>query len=273
MKKWKLPSFIKKPAIFILSKLGHKEVSVKGISNTVREAVYTRVGLENGSMREHWTEKALKKIPAGKRILDAGAGQLRFRQACSHLHYTSQDIGTYDGKGTGEGVQVGSWDNSKLDIVCDIVNIPVKDQSYDAILCTEVFEHISEPAKAVKEFSRILVAGGTLIITAPFCSLTHFAPYYFANGYSKYWYQKILPEYGFEIREITPNGNFFEYLGQEIRNIKANGQRYAKINSKYQILLKISELIMLRVLARFSKNDIGSNELLCFGLLIKAVKK
>jgi Methylase involved in ubiquinone/menaquinone biosynthesis len=52
-------------------------------------------------------------------------------------------------------LQTGPWDNSKLDIVSDILSIPLPDHSVDAIMCTEVLEHIPDPLGAIKEFSRL----------------------------------------------------------------------------------------------------------------------
>lgn len=264
---------IKKPIILILETLGFKDVSKDGIVTTLRNAIFTKAGRENGPIRELWVEETLRKIPAGKSILDAGAGELKYKVFCNHLKYTSQDLGKYDGHGTGEGIQVGNWDNSKLDIISDIIKIPVPDKSFDVVLCAEVLEHISEPALAIKEFSRIIRAGGKVIITAPFCSLTHFAPFYFANGYSKYWYEKVLAEHGFVIEEIFFNGNFFKYLAQEIRNIKTMASRYSKVDTKWWICFRLAEIIMLQALSRLSKKDRGSQELLCFGLHVVARKK
>ena len=68
---------------------------------------------------------------------------------------------------------------------------PVKNNEFDHILCIEVLEHLPNPTEAIYEFSRILNVGGTLILTAPFNSLTHYAPFYFYNGFSKYYYSKI----------------------------------------------------------------------------------
>ena len=131
----------------------------------------------NQQNREIWLEEALKKIPTGSRILDAGAGELRYKEFCEHLNYVSQDFAQYNGEGDSKGLQTGTWDQTKLDIISDITEIPELDDSFDAIMCVEVFEHLPDPTLAIKEFARLLKSGGTLIITAPFCSLTHFAPY------------------------------------------------------------------------------------------------
>ena len=94
--------------------------------------------------------RTLARLPAGTRLLDAGAGTQRYRSFCSHLHYVSQDFCEYKGKGDGIGMQTGSWDTTKIDIVSDIVAIPEENGSFGAVLCTEVLEHIPDPIKALK---------------------------------------------------------------------------------------------------------------------------
>ena len=224
------------------------------------------VGMDNAPAKEAWLEKTLKTLPAGAKILDVGAGELAYKKFCNHLDYTSQDFGEYDGK----SYKTGTWDTSQVDIRSDITSVPVPDGSFDAIMCVEVFEHISEPAKAVREFSRILKSGGTLITTVPFCSTTHQEPYYFANGYSKYWYEKILPEYGFEIKELTHNGNLFSWAAGLMRGMRARAERYSSGATLYQrLIIKL----MLAVLNAWEEDDRGSEELLCFGIYVVAQKK
>ncbi len=230
-------------------------------------------GTKNKKTRELWLERVLKEVLAGKKILDAGAGELQYKKYCNHLDYVSQDFGQYDGVGNEEGLQTNKWDNSKLDIVSDITKIPVDDNSFDAVMCVEVLEHIVEPAKAVKEFSRILKKGGKLVLTAPFCSLTHFAPHYYANGYSKYWYERVLDRNNFLIKEIEFNGNYFEYLAQEIRRIPGIEQKYTKLNVANKFLYKKSMQKTLELLNVLSSASTNSEELLCFGLCVLAEKK
>lgn len=229
-----------------------------------------KVGTLNEANRIAWVKKALKKIPQGSKILDAGAGEQQFKKFCTHLRYISQDFAQYDGKGNRRGLQIGTWEYGKLDIISDITSIPWPDKSFDAILCTEVFEHLPDPLSAVKEFSRLLKKRGYLILTAPFCSLTHFSPYHFCTGFNRYFYQTHLLRLGFKIVEMKANGNYFEYLAQEIRRIPEVLKLYTK--QKQNIYYSISRLILLKFLDKLSKNDRGSSELLNFGYHVFAQK-
>jgi ubiquinone/menaquinone biosynthesis C-methylase UbiE len=227
------------------------------------------IGTQNEETRLNWLQETLKKIPSGSRILDAGAGELAQKKYCTHLEYVSQDFAQYDGKGNNAGLQMQNWDNSKLDIVSDITDIPEPDASFNAIMCIEVFEHLPEPIAAIKEFSRLLKKNGTLILTAPFCSLTHFAPYHFYSGFNRYFYEKHLAENGFEIGEITPNGDYFEYLAQELRRIPEVAIKYSRYKNRK---LNQSINVLLHLLQQMSDVGDSSSELLCFGYNIRAKK-
>jgi len=229
-----------------------------------------KIGTTNESVRVQWIKETLKKIPAGSSILDAGAGEGQFKKFCDHLKYTSQDFGQYDGSGD-TGLQTGTWDNSRLDIISDITSIPRPDDSFDVIMFPDVFEHIPNPQLAIREFTRLLKPNGYLLITAPFASLTHFAPYHFATGFNRYFYEYHLNENGYDILEMQMNGNFFEYVAQELRRIKTIGKRYT--SQKVTLLDKIFIHLPLWTLQKLSKADKGSGELLCFGIHVFARKK
>ena len=228
-------------------------------------------GTKNESNRVSWIKHTLGNIKKGSRLLDAGAGEQQFKKYCSHLDYVAQDFGQYDGSGDNSALQTGSWDQSKLDIISDITSIPELDNSFDAILCTEVFEHLPDPLAAIAEFSRLLKRGGKLIITAPFCSLTHFAPYHFASGFNRYFYETHLPSNGLTIEELTENGNYFEYIAQEVRRIPDIANRYTKCQPNFfeRLAIKTS----LKMLERFSRDNQGSEVLLCYGFHVLATKQ
>lgn len=228
------------------------------------------VGTKNASTREQWVKNELAKIKRGKKILDAGAGEQIYKPFCHHLHYFSQDFNQYDGKGDRREKQTGSWDNSKTDIISDITSIPKPNGYFDVILCTEVLEHVPNPLAGFSEFHRLLKKGGKLILTAPFCSLTHFSPYHFYTGFTKYFYEKELTAAGFQIDKIYPNGNYFEYLAQEIWRLPAVTKQYAR--SKFNKIDSLILYLILRKLQGLSTKGEKSSELLCFGYQLVATK-
>lgn len=231
----------------------------------------TTVGTLNEITRVNWLEETLKKIPKGSTILDAGAGEQQFKKFCAHLQYVSQDFAQYIPDNTNAGLQMEIWNYGKLDIISDIASIPVENGSFDAIMCTEVFEHIINPIEAITEFSRILKKEGYLVLTAPFCSLTHFAPYHFYSGFNSFFYETELDKNGFEIIELKPNGNYFEYLAQEINRLPSIAKKYSKKILDKSETDSIRQLKIL--LQNLSDNDSNSSELLCFGYHILARKK
>lgn len=238
---------------------------------TVLKVLVGDIGLNNQQNRLRWLEHTLPQIPSGARILDAGAGSQQYRNLCSHLVYVSQDLAEYDGLGDGKGLQTGDSDYGKLDIISDITHVPEPDSSFDAIMCTEVLEHIPSAEAAIAEFARLLKPGGHLILTAPFCSLTHYAPYHFVTGFNRYFYERLLPETGFQVVEIQRNGTFFDYVAQEILRLDSVGKKYS--GSGLNLLEKGGVLIMLLALKRLRARDGDSGELLCYGYHVHAIRK
>ena len=156
----------------------------------------------NRLRRDKWMMRHANNIPSGSKVLDVGAGGCPYKSLFSHCEYFSHDFvqlspeQIQDQKGYG-----------KIDFVSDILDIPVPDNSYDIILCTEVIEHVPDPIAVIKEISRILKPGGTLLITAPLQSGLHQEPYHFYGGFTKYWYRKFLVENNFSEINIEPNGS------------------------------------------------------------------
>ena len=52
-------------------------------------------------------------------------------------------------------------------VVCDIQNMPFKDNSVDIVVCTETLEHVPDMQRAINECYRILKESGYIFISYP----------------------------------------------------------------------------------------------------------
>lgn len=69
------------------------------------------------------------------------------------------------------------------DIVGDIHQMPLTDNSVDAIICIAVLEHVEEPQQAIREIYRVLKPGGYCFIHVPFLYYYHPMPGYYQDFY------------------------------------------------------------------------------------------
>jgi len=214
-------------------------------------------------------EVVRKEVQLGSKILDVGAGTVRYKKYFPDCIYLTQDFKQYEDPS-------GNFQYGTIDYVSDIIDIPVEDNSFDVIICTEVFEHIPRPDLAVKEFSRILKSGGKLYITAPLGSGVHFYPYHYYGGCSKSWYIKYLEEYGFNEISIKPKKRFFALYAQNTQRALMYLKKSKKL--RHKIFLPVIEFLSLVLpifLFRLDKYNLDDTDPLTeftIGYLVKARK-
>jgi len=168
---------------------------------------------DNQKIRDEFVINALKNIPKGKILLDAGCGSQRYKKYCDHLVYKTQDFGKFEIDETPSLTGIKEkYSYGEIDYEGNIWDIDDKDEVFDAILCTEVLEHIAYPQETIKEFSRLLKTGGKLILTAPENCMRHMDPFYFYSGFSDRWYKEILPKNGFKIETIESVGDYYSWM-------------------------------------------------------------
>jgi len=104
---------------------------------------------------ESFVRTVAAEIPAGKRVLDAGSGEGRFKPLFLHAEYVGIDSTQGD----------PSWDYSKVDVIGRLEELPFRNVSFDHILSIVVLEHTPQPARVVEEFLRVLKPGGLTIFS------------------------------------------------------------------------------------------------------------
>lgn len=92
------------------------------------------------------------------------------------------------------------------DFLCPADAIPVVDDSFDAVILSEVLEHLWEPDKALREIARILRPGGHVLATIPFLFPVHGDP----GDFQRWTPEKLRREFeraGLAVIELTPMGS------------------------------------------------------------------
>lgn len=148
---------------------------------------------------------AAAALPPGTRVLDAGAGDAPYRPLFAHCAYVTQDWpGTVH-----EGAR-------GADVIADLHDLPVEDGSFDAVVCTEVLEHVAEPARVLDELARVLRPGGSVLITVPFVGGLHEEPHDHYR-YTSHGLRGLLARAGFAGIEIEPLTGYWSTLANVLR--------------------------------------------------------
>jgi ubiquinone/menaquinone biosynthesis C-methylase UbiE len=99
-------------------------------------------------------------------------------------------------------------------------------------MCTEVFEHLTNPQNALRELARFSKPNGTMLITAPFRCLYHQEPYLFHSEFSKYCLQLYSKELNLTIQMMILNGNYIADIAREVLRTKSLGVAFQRVIPK-----------------------------------------
>jgi ubiquinone/menaquinone biosynthesis C-methylase UbiE len=240
---------------------------------------YSKSARSSLSRREKYVTDKLINMTPGLRILDAGAGTMKYATYCKHLNYVSQDFCQYDGKGDGKAHQNTTWDVSAIQLVSDIESIPEANSSFNIILCTDVLEHVPDVCSTLREFDRLLKKGGYLIITVPTACEAHQTPFFFSGGYTNYFFERYLGiKLGYSV-VVEFESDYFETLDQKIYlgliNMINLGKkmRLYKLFSVCYLALSLPLVIFIRIIVTsMNRLNISLREVANNGIIIVAQK-
>jgi SAM-dependent methyltransferase len=160
---------------------------------------------------ESETENAVAEFAASlapqARMLDAGAGEGSYKHYFARQRYCGFDLAIGD----------ADWNYSRLDVVGNLLNLPFRDSTFDACLSVVTLEHVREPARALKELTRVLAPGGRLLLIAPLEWEEHQQPHDYYR-YTRYGLEYLLNQAGMAEISIAPVGGFFRLLARRMLN-------------------------------------------------------
>ena len=142
---------------------------------------------------------------AGGRLLDIGCGEKPYQKMTSP--YVVEHIGIDHG--------TTAHNKGNIDIIGTAYCIPVEKESFETVLCTDVLEHLEEPAAAIAEAFRVLKSGGHAIYTVPLYWHLHEEPRDFYR-YTKHGLRYLFEKTGFEVVEIKALSGFCVTFAQEL---------------------------------------------------------
>jgi SAM-dependent methyltransferase len=145
-------------------------------------------------------------LASGATVLDVGAGRSPYRELFAHCDYRTTD-----------------WENSvhelDVDFIAPAEGLPVPDEAFDAVLYTQVLEHVAEPAAVLAEAARVLRDGGGVFVSVPFVWELHELPFDYWR-FTPHSLERLLGEAGFVEIAIEPRNDCFTTIAQLLRNVR-----------------------------------------------------
>ena len=162
-------------------------------------------------------DESIKEIAEKKTVLDIGAGSpfrkelSKYKPLFENCYYYSSDIRFYP----------------QLSIISDVQEIPFKDESSDAVICSGVIHLVFEPYQAIKEIYRVLKKGGAAFFYVPFLYPYHGAEeqkdlYRFSKDGLIYLFRD------FSEIKLQPIGNYIDVALNFLTGFKFNRALHSK---------------------------------------------
>ena len=140
------------------------------------------------------------------RVLDVGAGEAPWRELLTHTEYIGVDVDLAGEFGM----------RRKPDIVYYVGGeLPFADESFDHVLCTEVMEHVPDPAAFLADLRRVLRPNGSLVLTVPWSARVHHLPHDYTR-FTRYRLAAMMDAAGFSGVTIVERGNDIAVIANKL---------------------------------------------------------
>nr|WP_172834073.1 class I SAM-dependent methyltransferase [Nitrospira japonica] len=116
------------------------------------------------------------------------------------------------------------------DVQTDASRLPFLTESFDAIICSELLEHVPEPLPVLREVHRTLRPHGVLLMSVPFLFHIHADPHDYGRYTDQYW-KENLDRIGFRDVVIEKQGLFWSVIVDMMRGWLCECRRTGRLHS------------------------------------------
>ncbi|MBU0499766.1 MAG: class I SAM-dependent methyltransferase [Gammaproteobacteria bacterium] len=156
---------------------------------------------ENGRIRRFLEEQAAQ-LDSGARMLDASAGNRPYQPIFGKQLYESCDM-------------PNGFYHCKHDFECFLDEILRPDGYYDAVVMTQVLEHVPNPEQVLRELARVTRPRGKLLLSVPLNGPLHGEPWHFYQ-YTHHGLGHLAQASGWRMTEGEKIGGAFWLLGKRL---------------------------------------------------------
>ncbi|MBX2899911.1 MAG: class I SAM-dependent methyltransferase [Cyclobacteriaceae bacterium] len=144
----------------------------------------------------------------------------------------------------GAGYITADIESPLAKVKADIHQLPFTDNSFDAVLCNHVLEHVADDIKAMRELKRVLKPGGWAILQVPF-----FSP---------------VPDVTFEDNSITNKREREKIFGQD-DHVRKYGNDYLQRIQASGLVAEANGFAQQLTPALIQRHSVMPNEILYIG--------
>lgn len=190
------------------------------------------------------------------KILDVGAGEYDRYSA----YFKASDY-----------VRMNTTPGLGTQLVGRVEDIPAAENSFDGIVCTQVLGDVYDVHKAIREFHRVLKAGGRILLTEGFMDPLHDEPNDFWR-FTPHSLKRLFEEGGFTLVSLEKIGGYKSVRAQlqtryVIEKYKLYSAWYGRLMSFY------FKILGRKALWRDARDSNPANTLFAHGWLVVAEKK
>jgi len=147
----------------------------------------------------------VRQLPSGSRVLDLGGVRTVARPGMFDVSRFPLDV-----------VCVNILPSANPNVIAAGEALPFAGRTFDAVICSEVLEHVRDPRLVLAEIERVLVPGGIALIAVPFLYQIHASPHDFGRYTDDFW-KSVLQDSGLPCERIEKQGLYWSVMLDFVR--------------------------------------------------------